>query len=203
MKNLNRYAPKELNQKISVAELGVECFYSDEKKVAMFFRGKSLKASFYNRFNTIERMHEKINSSIETLRANEQYKIDEKKRKKEIAEKYGADHFFKMGDIIVNSWGYEQTNIEYYQVVKITKKQIRVERIGSEIVEGSTYSHGMACEVAPIKDKFLFDTENERYRGYTLTVKPHNEKSVSLSGGASYYHFYKHSGKSEYKSWYA
>lgn len=29
---------------------------------------------------------------------------------------------YKVGDIFYTSWGYEQTNIEFYQVVKATPK---------------------------------------------------------------------------------
>ena len=30
----------------------------------------------------------------------------------------------KQGDVFVNSWGYEQTNVDFYEVVKVTAKTI-------------------------------------------------------------------------------
>jgi len=41
----------------------------------------------------------------------------------------------KIGDIFINSWGYDQTNIDYYQVVKKSKKTIKIRAISSEVVE--------------------------------------------------------------------
>lgn len=197
---ISRFRPTELTSEIVIAELGIEVFYSEETKKAIFYSGRSQKKDWFFRFNTVERMHEKINETIQTRKNRQQELIERKAKQKELAEQYSADHFFKIGDIVVNSWGYEQTNIEYYQVTKITKRQITVERIAGEMVENSMYSHGMACEVRPVKDAFLLGERNEKY---TLTVKPHGEKSMSLTGGESYYHFYKHDGKPEYKSWYA
>ncbi|WP_370791031.1 hypothetical protein [Bilophila wadsworthia] len=30
----------------------------------------------------------------------------------------------KQGDILVSSWGYEQTNVDFYEVVKVTAKTV-------------------------------------------------------------------------------
>ncbi|MFS1350643.1 hypothetical protein ACLZX5_03715 [Enterococcus faecium] len=30
---------------------------------------------------------------------------------------------YKVGDIFYSSWGYEQTNVTFWQIIKLTKKQ--------------------------------------------------------------------------------
>ena len=30
----------------------------------------------------------------------------------------------KQGDVFVSSWGYEQTNVDFYEVVKVTAKTV-------------------------------------------------------------------------------
>jgi len=40
-----------------------------------------------------------------------------------------AVHPFKVGQIFYNSWGYDQTNIDFYQVIEIKPKSIVVQRI--------------------------------------------------------------------------
>ena len=44
----------------------------------------------------------------------------------------------KVGDIFASSWGYDETHVDFYEVVGITPsgKSVRVVPIGKEIVEG-------------------------------------------------------------------
>lgn len=37
----------------------------------------------------------------------------------------------KVGDILYSDWGYEQTNIDFYEVVKATEKTVTVRKIES------------------------------------------------------------------------
>jgi|DEB0MinimDraft_10_1074344.scaffolds.fasta_scaffold132116_1 hypothetical protein len=121
---------------------------------------------------------------------------DRQERKQRIAlenKNVNASDFYEIGDIIVNSWGYEQTNVSFYQVVGITKRTIKTKQISQEMVEGSGNSNGMACEVMPKKDAFIVDGKE-----YKHIVN----KDGYLSQPESYYHFHKWEGKPEYKSWY-
>lgn len=43
-------------------------------------------------------------------------------------------HSFKVGDIVYSSWGYDQTNVEFYEVVKVTQKTVSIQAIRSDIV---------------------------------------------------------------------
>ncbi len=63
------------------------------------------------------------------------------------------NHNYKVGDIIYNSWGYEQTNIDFYQVVKTTKKTITIQRIAQKTNETGF----MSGNTEPIRDKFISD----------------------------------------------
>ena len=42
-----------------------------------------------------------------------------------------------IGKIFYSSWGYEQTNIDFYEVVEVSKsgKSLTLQQIGSKIVE--------------------------------------------------------------------
>jgi len=75
--------------------------------------------------------------------------------KKETRE-YVKKHFvnpFKVGDIIHHSWGYGQTQADFYQVVKLTDKTVTVRAIGAKTVEGSEAY--MSRRAMPVKDNFL------------------------------------------------
>lgn len=49
----------------------------------------------------------------------------------------GNDLSVKIGDIFVNSWGYDQTNIDYSKVISFTPsgKSVTIVSIGQKIVE--------------------------------------------------------------------
>ena len=55
-----------------------------------------------------------------------------------------------VGEILSSSWGYEQTNWDFYQIVKMSDKSIWIQEIDVE----SKSSSYMSYEVRPIKDKF-------------------------------------------------
>lgn len=131
----------------------------------------------------------------------ERMKEKEEKRSKikELNKTLKASEHFKIGDIIVNTWGYEQTNVEFYQVIGMTEKTIKVREVSQK--SENMYSHGMACNVMPDIDNFL-----ESEKPFNLLLKYstwNNNNEVIICQPSSHYYFHKWSGKSEYKSWYA
>lgn len=55
------------------------------------------------------------------------------------------------GDIFVTTWGYEQTNADFYQVIGVTPKGVRIRHIKSKSkIEGQSMS-GYAI---PVKNEF-------------------------------------------------
>ena len=41
----------------------------------------------------------------------------------------------QVGDVIYNSWGYEQTNVDFYQVVRRTDKSVTLRQLKQKTVE--------------------------------------------------------------------
>ena len=62
-------------------------------------------------------------------------------------------HNIKVGEIFYNSWGYDQTNIDFYQVVSVTEKTVSIRAIRGEEVEND-YSM-MTGKKSALKDSFL------------------------------------------------
>ena len=60
------------------------------------------------------------------------------------------DHGVEVGDIFVSSWGYDQTNISYYQVLKVSRKMVAIREIDSKVVRQS----GTSEYVVPVPNKF-------------------------------------------------
>jgi len=69
----------------------------------------------------------------------------------------------EVGDILVSMWGYERTNVDFFQVVAaFGKATVSLRRIASEIVA----QRPGADTVVPLRDQFLPDdrVDGRRYR---------------------------------------
>lgn len=69
----------------------------------------------------------------------------------------------KVGDILYSSWGYEQTNIDFYQVTEVKGKSIRIRLIGKKETESTGWLQG---KVVAVKDRFIGEKE------YLKRVRP-------------------------------
>lgn len=152
-----------------------------ETLIAQAFTGKQSKPTWHLRFQTEERMMAKIEELEKSLIGWEKMKEERKQQRK--TEKASV----QVGDILYNSWGWEQTNIDFYQVVEVKGGQFTIQEIAASRVEGSMMSHGMADEVVPVKDQFISEDKIVK-RGFNMECGFLSRTEV---------------GKSHYRSWYA
>ena len=47
----------------------------------------------------------------------------------------------KVGDILYSSWGYDQTNIEFFKVVKVSDFSVWIQEVRSQITEVTGWAH--------------------------------------------------------------
>jgi hypothetical protein len=90
-----------------------------QPKAAMFF-GEQAKPVWHFRFRKVEDRERKVRESFEGRRASLAMKAELKAKRK--AEGRGLE----VGDVLRSSWGYDQTNVDYYEVTAL---------IGSAMVE--------------------------------------------------------------------
>ncbi len=143
-----------------------------------------------------EYVNEFINRKLEIKQFQEKKKEAIRKAKEEM------NHSFKIGQILYDSWGYEQTNIDFYQVTAVLPKSIEVKRIASKYAKNqpSGYS-SMSAFVVPVPDAFVKPAERK-----PIQVMVNQNGKVS-----KYYIKSKHGWISEYnagekgiyESWYA
>lgn len=129
------------------------------KFYAIFYKGKSTKHLFYNRFATEADMQKKINGTISRLMAWEDQKLERKQKRKE-------PHTLKMGDILYSSWGYDQTNINFYQITReVGTNTVELREIASKTIS----DNGPTTYVSAVKDAFLLPRSEWDKTGETLT----------------------------------
>lgn len=46
---------------------------------------------------------------------------------------------FEVGDILVESWGYDQTNIDFYQIVRTSEKSVWIKEIAARQISSNGY----------------------------------------------------------------
>ena len=90
-------------------------------------------------FGTDERREEWVKEQIARIKNRIEDKIKSNATKKEAI----AWHDFKVGEALYASWGYDQTNIDFFEVVEVLPKSVKVRPVSQIMVEGSD---GFMCE---------------------------------------------------------
>jgi hypothetical protein len=105
-----------------------------------------------------------------------------------------------VGTVLVCSWGWEQTNVDFFKVVgHFGRLGVEMVAVGSKTVEGSGSPHGMADEVVADPDRVLDGAA-------VVRAKMANKTAVAVPGHARYpwgTNAHKWDGGPCYRSWYA
>ena len=118
-------------------------------------------------------------------------------------------HGIRPGDLFEMSWGYDQTNVDYFQVTRVSDKGVWVREIGMKSVPGT---QGFMCEtVTPTKDNFLkesgwtgdYKANPEYFRRVGFTCWNKGEKTPYINFKGRYFAHLCAVGSTTYNSWYA
>ncbi len=74
------------------------------------------------------------------------------------AERSSFGNPCKIGDLFYDSWGYEQTNVNWYEVIELRGKSVVVR----EICQAKKYTGHMAGKCVPLPGQFLDRAEPKR-----------------------------------------
>lgn len=118
------------------------------------------------RYRSIERMIQDVKNVMDSTEKYKKEKEEYKQQKKERHQEglKNIKNIIKVGDIVYNSWGYEQTNIDFYQVVKVLDASVIIRPISSEIVEGT--EGNMCANVKPVPNSFVGDEMRKNINFY-------------------------------------
>jgi hypothetical protein len=156
---------------------------------AMGYYRKSVHPKFHYTFKSIERRDKYIAEWMENLKQSAavlKNMMAERKANREQPNK------LKVGDILVFSWGWEQTNVDFFQVLETRAHSVKIRPIASKTVPDMSTGNSMACYVVAVKDHFLDKPAVWKRVQYGDSVKM-----------ASYGHCGLWDGKPHYESWYA
>lgn len=114
------------------------------KYLALAFQGNQSKPIVYNSFRDDGQRKRYVDSFVESRKRSIQMKEEARKKRREFS------HDLKVGDIVYTSWGYDQTNIDFFQVVEVKGKSAVIREIGAKTVRDD----GPYTEVVAVKDAF-------------------------------------------------
>lgn len=81
----------------------------------------------------------------------------------------------EIGQVFVGSWGYEQTNIDFYQVVGVTAKSVRLHEIKQhkewKKTESGAEDRTAGGYATPLKNEFVGKAFTRRYDNEYKSVK--------------------------------
>jgi|TARA_R100000482_G_scaffold58241_1_gene21142 hypothetical protein len=143
------------------------------KYTAMVFAGKRSKYDKYYGFKTAERRDEYVKQYFEDIAASYESKKKYAEKKKAMAAENQEN--YKVGDILYSAWGYDQTNIDFYQIVKKTKSMVTIQMIGKETeVTGNGYDN----RVMPVKDNFISKEIKKKVGPYGISLNTYANASL-------------------------
>jgi len=145
------------------------------------FAGKALREcrAISGYYRSAEERTEAIRDFIRARDAHQTRKL----LRRQVAQK---PHTLKIGDILSSSWGWEQTNVEFYQVVVVSKASVTLRQIAASIKQTGY----MSGETLPCPDTFIGEPFQRR-------VSVSNWVRISNYAAASPWN-----GRPQYVSWY-
>jgi len=118
-KTTQRYIPEGYELSWDDQELGIQIYYKESPTIGgLCFVGRAVNPTWHYRFKNAEQRLAEVTKTFTNVRAWAERKAKRKAKAKEAS----ANHGVKVGDVFRSSWGYDQTNVDYYQVVAVGNK---------------------------------------------------------------------------------
>lgn len=125
-------------------------------------------------------------------------RIAETNKAKESVKTGIAEHQYKIGDILYQSWGYEQTNVDFFEIVEVLPKSVKIRAIYQKMVENS---QGFMSEyVTPVSGKYKSEAVTKPVKAY---ISCNGVVSLYIPNGRHILSLYKYGEKGLYQSHYA
>lgn len=155
----------------TIDAIGTEVYIKQNKSkwfVLYYFKGKGLKPKTPVQMPTYELAY---NKGMELIRGDVKEYTDKQSRKN--ARKNQRQEYVKNvkeGDVLYSTWGYDQTNVHFYQVTRKDKSKFFVR----EVKQDKEYNpNGNSGLTKPLTDQFIGEEFKVGVNGYGFTIGEH------------------------------
>lgn len=183
---MTRFIPDNAEtRKFPAAAVVAYCYESEKGPALVAYKGRQGKPFRFFAFADVERRESYLAELVKKEAKTEEWKRTRRQ----------TGHGLEVGDIVYSSWGYEQTNVDFYQVVRVPSDRFAVVRqIEQETTESS--SGGSMSGVTVPKPGAFVATAKASTRG---AAGRHCLNGGNLTIGS----LQKWDGKPKAVSWYA
>jgi hypothetical protein len=142
-----RWVPKWLAERPAPEGVDAVAFVggSDKRFEAMVFRGKQSKSVWYRAYRTEAMRDDDVFSFFEGVRQSQAMKADRAQKRREFVTT------LKVGDVLEGSWGYDQTNYDFFEVTAVLGSQMVEVR---ELKQGSENTGWCRDKVWPLPGQY-------------------------------------------------
>jgi len=115
-------------------DVGLEFWtYEDArgKLYGLAFGGKANKPLWHYSFRNQSDLDKRVQDTIEIRKSHVEH-VEQRRQ-----ERSQYKHTLKEGDILYSTWGYDQTNVDFYQVVGVGERSVKIREIESRSVDDS------------------------------------------------------------------
>jgi hypothetical protein len=159
------------------------------RAIALGFLGTSARPEFNCGFRSLGDRERYLAQWIANLRGAQASRTDQQERAR------AWRHSYRVGDILSASWGYDQTNVDFAEVIETTEHTVTVRAIAQELVPSIDHAP-MAGYVVPVLGKYIGEPRKRR-----VTAPWNGTGDGHVADG--HHHMSRWSGKPVYCSWYA
>ena len=112
---------------------------------AIAYRGKAIKRAWFHLFRTEESRAATVQKFLESLTAAAGHRV------KRQAEKKAFAHTLEIGDVLECTWGYDQTNVDHFEVTRKSARCVWIRKIGGQ----SSSTGWLTGECVPSPGKYI------------------------------------------------
>lgn len=188
-----RYVHKDYTHKMERTDINAVVHWGDFERIdgtirigAIAYSGKRTNHDWHYIFHNEAQLMQHVEQYFATLQSNKKFKEERLRERKQKEQEAISE--YNVGDILVCSWGYDQTNVDFYEIVKKKNRTIVIEEIGASHVKGSGGFMSEQVIANPKLRTGIFKTKRIGAYGISMT---------------SYSSAFKWNGEPKYHSWYA
>ncbi|MFA7254421.1 MAG: hypothetical protein WC107_07800 [Patescibacteria group bacterium] len=174
---MSRFIPENAETRdFPAAAVVAYCYQSDRGPAFVAYKGRQSKPARFYAFPNEERRDANLAEFVKMETERE----DWKRARRE------AGHGLAVGDIVYSSWGYEQTNVDFFEVIRVPSgRSAVVRKIEQEIIESAPGS--MSGKTTPKPGQFEATAKEATHRAaglHTLIGGKSARGSLSKWGGS-------------------
>lgn len=155
---MSRFIPENAETRdFPAAAVVAYCYQSAKGPAFVAYKGRQSKPARFYAFPSAERRDANLADYVAMEAKNEDFKRARRQ----------TGHGLAVGDIVYSSWGYEQTNVDFFEVVRVpSERSAVVRKIEQDTIESAPGS--MSGKTTPKPGKFEATAKEATHRAAGL-----------------------------------